>query len=201
MNTLQFYHAGVDDLPRERNAGLDGRLGGWMQTYTGRAYYPADPRVDDVCIDDIAHALANTCRFGGHTSRFYSVAEHSVHVSRCVPPRFALQGLLHDAAEAYVVDVPSPLKHMLTNYAEFEARSWRAVALRFGLPKELDASVKAADNAVLLAERDALLLTPPIPWTWAAGLKPADVDIVGYPPPHAKWLFLTRFNELSWGGL
>ncbi|MFG0247924.1 MAG: phosphohydrolase, partial [Phycisphaeraceae bacterium JB051] len=78
----------------------------WIQTYTGKAFYPLreDPGIID--IRDIAHALSLQCRFNGHCSDFYSVAQHSVHVSEVVPQAFALWGLLHDAAEAYMSDLP-----------------------------------------------------------------------------------------------
>lgn len=177
---------------------VTGRRGGWMQTRSGKAWHFADPRVEDVSLFDIAHALSNLCRFGGHTAHFYSVAEHSVYVSMVVPPQFALQGLMHDATEAYVVDVPRPLKHMLGSaYAELEDNAWRVVAEKFSLPYELDPSVKAADNSVLLAERDALLQTPPIEWLWARDVEPAPVKIECLTPRVACEFFLRRFYELG----
>lgn len=84
------------------------RRGDWMQTFTGRAYWPCDPLPSDVYIGDIAHALARLCRFNGHVIvPHYSVAEHSVRCSRIVESNLALAALLHDAAEAYVADVPN----------------------------------------------------------------------------------------------
>lgn len=83
----------------------------WMQTYTGRVFWPLEPRPEDVDIVDIAHALANLCRYGGHSKVFYSVAHHSVLVSQIVPPADALWGLMHDSAEAYVIDLIRPIKH------------------------------------------------------------------------------------------
>lgn len=90
------------------------RRGGWMQTYTGKAFYPLDPRPDEVCIDDIAHALSQIPRFGGHARRHYSVAQHSWHMS-CLfgNPLLAYQALLHDAQEAYLGDIVQPLKSCL----------------------------------------------------------------------------------------
>lgn len=174
------------------------RIGDWIQTYTGRAYYPADPRAEDVSIIDIAHALSQMCRFGGHTNRFYSVAEHSVHVSTQVPPDDALVALLHDATEAYVVDVPRPLKRMLSNYAEFEEKSWLAICEKFQLDPDMPTSVKLADNTVLLAERDELMLPPEAgSWAWASGLVAAPVRILALAPEKAKQLFLRRFAELQ----
>jgi hypothetical protein len=174
-----------------------GRLGDWMQTRSGRAWFFADPRPDDVTIHDISHALSNLCRFGGHTSHFYSVAEHSVYVSLLVPPEFAMQGLLHDATEAYVIDMPRPLKHMLPGYMEVEALAWQAIAAKFGLPVDLDPSIKLADNQILLAERDQLLVAPPVPWTWAQGITPANVRIDCLSPRVARSFFLERFAELG----
>src|SRR5258708_302056 len=86
------------------------RRGNWMQTYTGRAYWPADPRAEDVCIEDIAHALSLLCRYTGHCKRFYSVAEHSILISQVVPPEYAFFGLMHDAQEAYINDLARPIK-------------------------------------------------------------------------------------------
>src|SRR4051812_16341267 len=76
-----------------------------------------DPRNHNYDIKAIAHALSNLCRYTGHSKRFYSVAEHCVLVSRLVDPRFAFEGLMHDASEAFCGDVASPLKKLLPGYA------------------------------------------------------------------------------------
>ena len=173
--------------------------GGWMQTFTGRAYHHARPQLRSIHLNDIAHALGMICRFGGHTSRFYSVAEHSVLVSQCVPKEHAFVALMHDATEAYVGDMARPLKHAVGRaYTDLEHTAWLAICDEFDMDPELPACVHEADNAVLLAERDALMvLPPPYPWTWAAGLKPAPVQILGLMPPDAKALFRERFWELA----
>lgn len=173
------------------------RVGDWMQTYTGKAFYPLDPRPEDIDIVDIAHALSQLCRFGGHCNRFYSVAEHSVLVSHSVPPQYALEALLHDATEAYVVDVPRPLKAALSRvYANIEEGIWRVLAIKWDLPKIRSLAVKNADNAVLLAEKAELLDEPPLPWLWAEGMVAAPVKIRGLAPAAACELFLFRFTEL-----
>lgn len=172
------------------------RVGDWMQTSTSRAFYPLDPRPSEINILDIAHSLANLCRFNGHCRKFYSVAEHSVYVSQVVPPRDAFAGLMHDATEAYCADVPRPLKRFLPGYAEIEARIWQAIADEFGLDYDLPASVKAADNAVLLAEKDQLLGPVPMPWSWADGIQPASIFIGCWSPEGARTAFLSRFYEL-----
>lgn len=173
----------------------ENRIGDWMQTYRGGQFWPLDPRPEEVFLEDIAHALAHICRFGAHCRRFYSVAEHSVIVSLVVPPEDALCALLHDAAEAYVADVPRPLKKSLTGYREIENRVWLAVAEKFGLAAELPVSVKAADNAVLLAEAAQVMAPAPAPWLIPGD--PAAVSVNGHSPAVAKELFLNRFAELT----
>lgn len=96
----------------------DGRVGPWIQTFSGRKFFVFDPRPEDVDIEDIAHGLSNTCRFSGQVSKFYSVAQHSVLVSQCVflatgSSSLALSSLLHDASEAYTGDFPSPWKKLV----------------------------------------------------------------------------------------
>jgi hypothetical protein len=171
------------------------RLGDWMVTASGGQYWPLDPRPAEVSIIDIGAALSMLCRFGGHTNRFYSVAEHSVLVSRVVPPRLARQALMHDAAEAYCVDVPRPLKQGLgAAYAEIERRNWHVIADKYLIHREIHPDVHRADNAVLMAERYALL--PSDGPTWSVGVEPADVEIVCHSPTAAYQLFMHRFYEL-----
>jgi hypothetical protein len=170
------------------------RTGSWMQTVSGRPFWPLSPRPEDFDICDIAHALSMLCRFGGHPKFFYSVAEHSVLVSHVLPPELALCGLMHDATEAYCVDVPRPLKRELPQYQAIESGLWMAIAERFNLPDPMPPEVHAADNAVLLAEKKVLLRESPGPWD-VPGVA-ADVEIHGYPPEVAKDLFLSRFAQL-----
>lgn len=92
---------------------VDKRRGDWMMTYSGRAFWPLDPRADEIDPLDIAHALSMLCRYGGHVRRFYSVAEHCVLMSHAVAPEHALWALLHDATEAYMVDLPRPINRIL----------------------------------------------------------------------------------------
>ncbi|MDI1288693.1 MAG: hypothetical protein PSX37_01920 [bacterium] len=96
------------------------RIGDWMNTFTGQKFYPLDPRADEVHAPDIAKALSQICRYGGHTSQHYSVAEHCVLMSLAVAPEHALFALLHDATEAYVGDMVRPLKQALPEYRAIE---------------------------------------------------------------------------------
>lgn len=128
----------------------------FIETFTGRTFSPLAPVAGRIFVEDIAHALANQCRFSGHVRHRYSVAEHSVRVAESLHrsgPRVQLWGLLHDASEAYLVDLPTPLKRdprIGDAYCVAERRLMRAVCRRFGLPAREPLSVRLAD-AVLLA--------------------------------------------------
>lgn len=188
------------------------RRGDWMQTFTGRQYWPIDPRPADVSLEDIAHHLAMICRYGGACSRHYSVAEHSVYVSYLVPPGLAAHALLHDASEAYCNDIVRPVKRHLAGYEEIEGLNVAVIGEAFGLsgltPDECRA-IKDADNAILLAEQAQLMAAPPAKWA------PLDIPETlvdeanrllrgglwgnGNParPPDAKWPFLRRAAKLG----
>ena len=140
--------------------------GSWLQTASGRAFDLLNPSPADVDFDDISLALSRVPRFGGHTRRPYSVAQHSVLVAELLesaghPGHVVLQGLLHDATEAYVMDLPRPLKDLVPEYKTIENRVWRAVAMYFDLPVHLDPVVKEADALALALEARTLLPCPP----------------------------------------
>jgi len=142
----------------------------WMQTFSGLAFTPSDPRGDQIVLEDIAQGLANTARYCGQTRRFYSVAEHSVHLARYALDHFkdvrlARGALMHDAAEAYICDIPRPLKALLPGYKQIEARVEAVIADRFGLTALMDPRVKELDDRILEDERCVLLCDPPFPWT------------------------------------
>lgn len=185
----------MDILPREVTNTLD--RGGWIQTYTGKRFHYEDPRPQDIDILDIAHALSMLCRYAGHTSRFYSVAEHSVLVSRQFARRdLALAGLLHDATEAYCVDVPRPLKRMLVDYVDVEDSVWCAIARKFAMDR-LPAAIHDIDTRMLITERPQLFARPD-PWPGFENVKPIDgVVVKGWSPDFAKVMFLERFEELT----
>jgi hypothetical protein len=191
----------MKDLELDGGRGVamnDGRTGDWMQTWTGRRFYPADPRPEDLDIVDIAHALAHVSRYGGHC-QFYSVAEHSVLVSEMVPPEHALAGLLHDAPEAYIADVIRPVKRILTRsnlYFSLEAGIWDAIAKRFSLAPDLPESVKLADTAICMIEQRALHPRATA-WDFAGIPPPKGVRIACREPRAALILFLRRFCDLT----
>jgi hypothetical protein len=177
----------------------DWSRGDWMQLFSGRKFYPMDPRPEDIEPDDIAHALSLLCRYGGHVDRFYSVAEHCVLMSEWIEhiePRWALPALLHDATEAYVVDVPRPLKRYLTGYGQIEDSVWYAICLRFGIPSKLPDGVKTIDNRILLTERDALMSRTRFRWSQDGEMEPLDVAVTGWPSAYAEARYLDRLGEL-----
>lgn len=173
--------------------------GDWMQTNSGRRFYPQDPRPEEIDAGDIAHALSLLCRYGGHVDRFYSVAEHCVLMSEAIAPEFALTALLHDATEAYVVDVPRPVKRYLPEYAVLEQKVWSAITTRFGLPAYigLPPEVKEVDNRILLNERATLLRNAEVGvWNDIETMEPLPVVVEGWLPAEAEARYIARLNEL-----
>jgi hypothetical protein len=154
------------------------------------------PETSRFTIEDIAHALSHLCRFTGHTGVFYSVAQHSVHVSHLVPAEHALAGLLHDAAEAFVGDVAKPLKDLLPDYRAIEDRIEAAVLARFGLSLPLPPCVKDADITMLVTEQRQLMRNSE-DWDYNRGRQPADLRLPYWPPKLAREAFLRRFHELA----
>jgi hypothetical protein len=154
---------------------LDSRHGDWIQTYTGKCFHPLDPRADDIDLVDIAHALSGMPRFNMHSSRHYSVAEHSIlvacHVAQDDPdPRVVLAALLHDASEAYLCDVPRPLKMIpeMAAYRAMESAVEFVIAAKFGVPWPLPAIVKHHDERALATEYRDLVPVKSVPWNLRA---------------------------------
>lgn len=166
-----------------------------IRTASGQLFWPLDAREDEIRLEDIAHALSQLCRFAGHTRTFYSVAQHSVVVSRLCPPEAALYGLLHDASEAYLGDVVRPIKHtaIWEGYRAAEARLQALIYRRFGLDPVEPASVKAADLTALHAEiRDVMVNGDPA----HAAAVPSVPAIVPQRAELARHLFLERFHHV-----
>lgn len=181
----------------ERDA-FTARRGDWMQTFTGRRFWPIDPRPEDVAIEDIAHALSLQSRFGGHCLRFYSVAEHSVHLARAASPAAALWLLLHDASEAYVADMVRPLKRSMPEYCAAEDRVAWAVYEAFGMdPGAEPAEVKALDNRILMDERAQNMRPTGEPWNYGGATEPLGITLQFWPPEQAEREFLATFAALT----
>lgn len=169
--------------------------GKWFLTSTGRQFWPLDPRPDDIHIEDIAHGLANICRFGGHCKSFYSVAQHSLIVANELPQSLRFCGLMHDATEAYIGDMVRPLKYQIPQFREIEENLWRVIAEKFGLPEVIPSDVKTVDDAVLMTERRDILIASSIPWSVRATPLPYEIYPMG--PASSKSAFLQRFCQLQ----
>lgn len=129
-----------------------------MQTHSGRIVDLTRFSEEDILIEDISHALSHIVRFTGHARVPYTVAQHSLLVADLVPPADRLWGLLHDASEAYLGDVASPLKSLLPDYRQIEEKFQKVIAGRFGLPWPMPETVKFADRVALMAEKRDLML-------------------------------------------
>lgn len=184
-------------MPPEREQ-EDPRGDGWFVTRSGNKFFPLDARPEDVLIEDIAFALSNVSRFGGHT-RFYSVAEHSCIVADHLPPALKLLGLLHDATEAYLGDVVRPLKQQLPEYKRAESNLWKVIAKRFSLPVDMPPIIKEVDNRALLAERNHLMEANENTrnWYWDTYVVPLPCFIHCHSPEPARREFMKRYNELT----
>lgn len=161
-------------------------------THTGKRFDYIAPKPEMVDIEDIAHALSQTCRFSGHCSEFYSVAQHSVIVSELVPPEHALGALLHDATEAYLPDVPRPAKRLLNDFHVLEERVAAVIGMHFKTRSD-DPQIKHADNLALYAE--ARHFYGDIS-DWELDKWKNDLEIIPLDPDSAKVLFLDRFVKL-----
>ncbi len=180
------------DLHKDKN---------WIFTNTGTRVFLANPTVDSINLDDIAHGLSNLCRFNGQCNKFYNVAEHSVQVASVVhrlwgDPKLTRSALMHDSPEAYIGDMTRPLKDIDFVYQILEMRFEGVIQDRFGLEIPFhDKRIKRADYDVFFAEMDALFDFDYEAWNLKGD--PADAKILGWDPPQAKKSFLKMAHELG----
>lgn len=154
-----------------------------IATYSGKVFDIENLTEDMICIEDIAHALSNTARFGGHTDVLYSVAQHSVEVSLMVNKEHQLAALLHDASEAYIGDMPSPLKSLLPEFKEMEDKIMKVVASKFDFQYPFDPAIKDADKKALDIEMDMIYFK--------------NIQYKAMNPKRAKEYFMRYFNFIS----
>lgn len=174
----------------------------WVLTISGRKVDLLDPQPASICIEDIAHALSLQCRFNGHCSAFYSVAQHCVECSWIASPKFALECLLHDAPEAYTGDIVRPLKELLAhegNLERIEADLEAAIATALGarITPGYYREVKRVDLIMLATEKRDLMPLSPEPWPVLRGVTPLDDMIEPWPSDVAHAKFLARYRELT----
>jgi hypothetical protein len=178
----------------------------FIELRSGRRFTPLQPVVADINIDDIAHALSHQCRFSGHTRVHYSVAEHSVRVSELVEAwgfnrGVQLWALLHDASEAYLVDLPQPLKADVVlgpAYRAAEDRLMLAVCERFGLTPVEPRPVRKADMVLLATEARDLMPFRPEHWSKLTH-QPLPERIEPWLPEVARHNFIARYTRLADG--
>jgi len=178
----------------------------WMLTISGRRFFPGNPRMEDVDIGDIAHALGHECRYGGHVKKFYSVAEHCVLLHDYAWKKgwssdrlMAL--LLHDASEAYIRDIPSPAKPDLgSRYGDMEYRLMRTILKRYNVLvayEEMKNSIKVLDRRICVNEMAVLMHHPDEEWYCGDVAALQDVRIANWSHAEATTEFLRRFAALS----
>lgn len=169
-----------------------------MMLASGKVIDLTAPDTALIAIDDIALALSRICRFAGQIRprRFYSVAEHSVHVSRRVSPDAALAALLHDATEAYLGDMVRPLKAILPAYREIEDNFAAAIDAAFGIDsRQWRHEIRKADLDMAIIE--AYRLMPPDDHYWGTAPDDPAQRIECWYPGEAQRRFRDRFHELT----
>lgn len=154
-----------------------------IHTFTGKWVNVFNPKPEMFCIEDIAHALSYQCRFGGHTKKFYSVAEHCCRGTETAKDKFTF--LMHDCSEAYLLDIPRPIKLKLANYKEIEDGLTNVLAEKFGFKYPFDEDIKKVDDFMLQIEWGCIMLQEP------------RFNLTPWHPSAAKKKFLELFEELK----
>lgn len=175
------------------------RKGNYIKTWSGKKFWPLDPKVVDVDINDIAHALSHLCRYGGHVYKFYSVAEHSVIMAEALQKEgynnnTVKWALLHDGTEAYCADVPRPIKSHLLNYAEIENGISKVIADKFDLSPTMPEIVTEYDDRIIINEMNVLMNNVYFPNK--DGKELPSIQIQNWNPTEAKNSFLNLFRKL-----
>ena len=175
----------------------------WCQTFSGVQFWPLNPKVEDIRLEDIAHALSNICRFNGHCRHFYSVAQHSVLMAREAAKNLESVSLekailLHDSAEAYLSDIPRPIKRALGNVVVIEEILLFQIFIAFDVewPSECNwKAIKEYDNMFLATEARDLLGPPPAEWEKLP--QPLNANIEPWGPGYSKEAFLVAVQQLG----
>lgn len=172
---------------------------GSIITYTGRLFWPLNPRIDDINALDICHALSQQCRFTGHTSEFYSVAEHSCRVHDELSKEYKLAGLLHDASEAYLMDLARPVKEQdeMHLFREAEDHLMELVAEKFGFEFPYSKEVYKVDKILLNTEYRDLMSKNKLREADFNGHKPLEKMIKPWSSPEAKFGMVERLEKLG----
>lgn len=171
----------------------------WISLLSGATFNYNKPEESNVTIDDIASAVSNICRFSGHLPRFYSVAQHLVNTSRIVPPEHAFTALMHDTAEAFTNDLPTPLKWAFPIFKELETNIEAAMSAKFGFQFPYPKLIKEADTNMLILEKLYVKEDTSV-WPNYEGIEVDHlvplVSLESWQPRRAKREFLERYEEL-----
>lgn len=172
----------------------------YIETWSGLHFHPWKPKPEEVDLKDIAHALSLQCRFNGHVTRFYSVAEHAIIMSRLVEPCLELAALIHDAAEAYIGDMAHPIKAsgQMDAYEVLDELVTRAICAKFDVEygQTQDEGLKALDRRLCATEARVLFQAVP-GWTTRYTELEEEFHPKGLSPTQAERAFLKRFKEVS----
>lgn len=206
MQKADAYVAAVADAPKSVPAFLPTdtayKAVDFIETYTGRPFWPLKPTMDALSVIDIAHALSNQCRYSGHVRFFYSVAQHCCLLASWVGNHggdalTCLQVLMHDAPEAYLVDIPRPVKQFMPQYRVWDhaindvIREWMGWK---NLP--IPSIVDELDTRIIVDERNALMDTAQSN-EWGHRMPPVGVEIVPWTPEEAEKAFLLQYAAYS----
>jgi hypothetical protein len=162
-----------------------------IRTFTGRWVNVFDPNPKTINILDVAHALSFQCRFGGHLKQFYSVAQHSIWCyeeaqRRNLSKREQLSSLMHDASEAFLVDIPRPIKKKLLEYEEVEDKLMSVIGAKYGFDWPLSLDIKEIDELALEVE-----------WNYLKIEKPNSTLLHVYSQVYAEKRFLNIYDQLN----
>lgn len=173
----------------------------FIETYTGRAFWPLEPTPDALSIIDIAHGLSNQCRYSGHTQWHFSVAQHCCLLAKWLSDHGGsaldcLQILMHDAPEAYLVDIPRPVKQFMPEYRFWDHEINEVVREWMGwkdlpMPEIQD----EIDSRIIVDERAALMSRSNL--DWGHHLVPLGIEITHWTPVEAEQTFLMMYAAYS----
>jgi len=169
----------------------------YLETVSGAHLDVLQPKAEDIHLEDIATALSNICRFTGHVSKFYSVAEHCVLVSLLAPEEHRLAALMHDVGEMLINDIASPVKKHCAILKEIENIFLAEAGKKFGFTTPLHESVHAADMKALYIEAAQLKVSGGMDWGRPEGIELPNIRLACYPPHMARHVFLQAFYALT----
>lgn len=170
----------------------------FIETFTGKKVFFEDPSPNSICIEDIAHSLSMQCRYNGHCLRFASVAEHCVLLCENFgwgnEDAYAL--LMHDASEAYLSDLPRPVKYTLPSYRELEAKFDAVIAKKFNVTNMHSDAVRNWDQRIILDERAQNMSKSGNDWQ-TGDATPLGIALKFWDPAQAEGRFLQNFHRLN----